>query len=118
MSRSPILRAGVCVASLVALIGISAWHGALSHGHLRCDGVETDRCSALGADPGLEAAGAQAPCPLCLASGQARTLLQIRTLEAAPGPLAVASPTLPAAPSLPAATRRGPSGPRAPPLPL
>ena len=114
--RSRALAALAAAAAVSALLVGPALHGALQHTHPGC-AAPAAGCelaapeAALGTSPGVLA------CPLCLASGQARTLLpRGEAVGSALRRDAVAVPHPPAPPPLPTPLARAVSAPRAPPL--
>lgn len=113
-SRPPgVLAAVVAVSTLLV---VPALHGALDHVRLSCS-VDATGCHVAAPEAALANTSATPGCPLCLASGQARSLL---SRGAGPPPATprpqLAAPRLPAPPPLPAPLALAVSAPRAPPL--
>ncbi len=101
-----------------ALLVVPALHGSLGHRHDRCAPERVSGCQLAAGDARVAAVSGVGVCPLCLASGQARSLLPSGGAQAIRGDGVSGRAPAPLAPWLaPARPVRSACGPRAPPLP-
>ncbi len=113
--RCRVLGGLAALAAASALLFVPVLHGALAHAPASCAPVPAG-CEVAAGGAALGSAPGALACPICLASGQARTLLtggDTQALVSTGG--SVATPLLPAQPPLPTPFARAVSAPRAPP---